>query len=155
MATPDSLLCEGCATPHHQDCYAENGGCTIFGCVKAPMEEPKMQISAPEVARANVTTPQYLPGTAAPPPSSGQKSEVQVYLNPEYRPNKSRVTFALLGFFLGMFGIHNFYAGYPRRGAFQLCLTVFSCFYLALASWLWALIEICIVKADGEGLAFN
>jgi hypothetical protein len=49
-----SHVCEGCSTPHHADCYAENGGCTIFGCSKAPADEPKLSVSAPElVAVAN------------------------------------------------------------------------------------------------------
>ena len=153
LSTGEALVCEGCHTPHHADCYVENGGCTIFGCVKAPTEEPKLQISMPELMRVSDITPQYLPGTAR---VEGEKTvEAQVFLNPDYHPNKSRVTFALLGFFFGCFGIHNFYAGYARRAVFQLCLTLFSCFYLALASWLWALVEICIVKTDGDGLAFN
>ena len=37
------IVCEGCGTAHHADCYAENQGCTIFGCSKAPGDEPKMQ----------------------------------------------------------------------------------------------------------------
>jgi hypothetical protein len=37
-------LCQACATPHHQDCYAENGGCTVFGCRNAPGDEPKIRV---------------------------------------------------------------------------------------------------------------
>jgi hypothetical protein len=44
-----SHVCEGCGTAHHADCYAENGGCTIFGCSKAPADEPKLSVSAPEL----------------------------------------------------------------------------------------------------------
>ncbi len=44
--------CEGCGTRHHSDCYAENGGCTIFGCSKAPADEPKLTVSAPDLATA-------------------------------------------------------------------------------------------------------
>jgi TM2 domain-containing membrane protein YozV len=156
LTTAEALLCEGCHTPHHADCYTENGGCTIFGCLKAPVEAPKIEVSMPEVRRAALAQSQYLPGTQAPRPAPDPKTDgVQVFLNEAYRPNKSRVTYALLGFFLGFFGVHNFYAGYARRGVFQLSLTLFSFFYLALASWLWALVEICIVKTDGDGLAFN
>src|SRR6201998_1590108 len=48
-AADSSLECEGCGTRHHTDCYAENGGCTIFGCSKAPGDEPKVSVSMPEL----------------------------------------------------------------------------------------------------------
>ena len=148
------MVCEGCQTPHHADCYAENGGCTIFGCSKAPTEEPKLQVSLPEVAGVSIAPAQFLPGTT--PTAPGADAAPRVYLNPYYREvPKSRVTYALLGFFLGCFGVHNFYAGHARRAVFQLCLTLFSFFYLAVVSWVWALVEICIVKTDGDGLAFS
>ena len=48
ISTEDPVtVCEGCGTRHHTDCYAENGGCTIFGCSCAPAEEPKLTVSAP------------------------------------------------------------------------------------------------------------
>ena len=43
-------VCEGCNTPHHQECYAENGGCTLFGCKFAPPDEPKIQVTNSEAA---------------------------------------------------------------------------------------------------------
>src|SRR5216684_7247700 len=68
-----AIECEGCGTPHHADCCEENGGCTVFGCSKAPGEEPKVAVSVPEVAGvqlsgvqlAGVSRPMYL----APRPS--------------------------------------------------------------------------------------
>ena len=61
------VVCEGCGTAHHADCYTENGGCTIFGCSKGPGDEPKVSVSTPElVAVASVQTG---PGeTRLPPP---------------------------------------------------------------------------------------
>jgi len=64
-ATDSSLVCEGCGTRHHEDCYSENGGCTIFGCSKAPGDEPKVSVSTPELVA--VATP---PSTIQPRPSS-------------------------------------------------------------------------------------
>jgi TM2 domain-containing membrane protein YozV len=65
-----SLACEGCGTAHHADCYAENNGCTIFGCSKAPADEPKLSVSAPELVA--VATPAPVSGNnnrlAQPPP---------------------------------------------------------------------------------------
>src|ERR1700692_1006943 len=80
-AEDESLLCEECATPHHTDCYAENGGCTVFGCSKAPVDEPRISITASELSgHAHSVTalqaslppppPPRLPGStsSAPPP---------------------------------------------------------------------------------------
>jgi TM2 domain-containing membrane protein YozV len=48
-------VCEGCGTRHHTDCYAENCGCTIFGCSCAPAEEPKLTVSTPDLAATTQT----------------------------------------------------------------------------------------------------
>jgi TM2 domain-containing membrane protein YozV len=48
-------VCEGCGTPHHSDCYEENGGCTVFGCSFAPAEEPELSISRTDLANASRT----------------------------------------------------------------------------------------------------
>ena len=67
---------------------------------------------------------------------------------------KTRVIFVLRGIFLGALGLHNFYAGYVKKGAMQLCITLLSCFYGAAISWPWAIIEICAVNKDAEGTQF-
>src|SRR5437764_14045862 len=51
----EGIVCAGCGTPHHSDCYAENGGCTIFGCTAAPEEEPKLSLSGADVKTAGFT----------------------------------------------------------------------------------------------------
>jgi TM2 domain-containing membrane protein YozV len=88
------------------------------------------------------------PATAAPP-----LSLAEVYAGVEAR--KSRTTFVLLGIFLGIFGAHNFYAGYHRKGAAQLCLTVFTCFYAAIVSEIWAILEVCIISKDADDQDFH
>ena len=40
---------------------------------------------------------------------------------------KSRLTAGLLGFFLGGFGVHNFYLGNTSRAILQIVVTVFTC----------------------------
>jgi hypothetical protein len=67
------LTCEGCGTVHHADCYAENGGCTIFGCSKAPADEPKLRVSTPElVAVGEHSAPVVTESrVAVPPPPQG------------------------------------------------------------------------------------
>jgi TM2 domain-containing membrane protein YozV len=64
------------------------------------------------------------------------------------------LTYILLGVFLGAFGGHNFYAGYIKRAVIQLLLTVLTCFFGAIISWMWAIVEVCVVKQDDDGVAF-
>ena len=54
---------------------------------------------------------------------------------------KKRITAGLLGIFLGVFGVHNFYLGYTGKAMAQLMITVFSLFTLGLISWIWGLVE--------------
>ncbi|MGZ4876287.1 MAG: RING finger protein, partial [Candidatus Angelobacter sp.] len=44
-ASPPRIFCTACGMPHHEDCYRENGGCTVFGCKCAPADDPKLQVS--------------------------------------------------------------------------------------------------------------
>jgi TM2 domain-containing membrane protein YozV len=69
-------------------------------------------------------------------------------------PVKSRGVYIILGLFLGLLGIHNFYAGHNGRGAMQLLTTI-------LAGWLifplimvgiWCLIEVIAEDRDGQGV---
>jgi len=94
-------------------------------------------------AHAPVMTYPTFGGYAAPPPP--------IY---SYTPRKSRVVFVLLAVFLGAFGGHNFYAGYVKKGVIQLCITLFSCFFGGVVSWIWAIVEACMVDCDEDGIAF-
>ena len=49
--------CPSCETPHHEDCWAENKGCTVFGCSMAPPEEEKVSV---DVSPGNLA-----PGTSS------------------------------------------------------------------------------------------
>ena len=54
--------CEACATPHHGDCFAENGGCTVFGCAKAPGDEPMIRVLLEDIensAALSAPAPQH------------------------------------------------------------------------------------------------
>jgi TM2 domain-containing membrane protein YozV len=37
-------FCTSCGTAHHEECWQENGGCTVFGCASAPSDEPKVNV---------------------------------------------------------------------------------------------------------------
>jgi TM2 domain-containing membrane protein YozV len=71
-----------------------------------------------------------------------------------YVPRKSRVVFVLLAVFLGAFGGHNFYAGYVKKAVIQLCITLLSCFAGSFVSWIWAIVEACVINQDDDGVAF-
>jgi TM2 domain-containing membrane protein YozV len=199
--------CSSCGTPHHADCYAENGGCTVFGCANAPSDEAKVTVSGTDLMGNTVTrqvpAPLVRPGISlgagyttfrapvpggeaaspdastaeghgqppplppppiagtgvAPPPQAGPGPQAQptpnslahYYLAPQ---PKTRVIFVLLGIFLGALGVHNFYAGYVKKGTIQLCVTLLTCFYAGLLSWVWAIIDICTVNQDSDGTQF-
>ena len=199
-ASPPKIFCTACGMPHHEDCYLENGGCTVFGCKRAPADDPKLQVSQSDLSAVSVPAQQYAPVQYA--PVVPQAAPVQGYqpsrysgplglsqaaaaapaqvpsavLNPPqpavpaphasavpYAPaapvyastHKSRTSYIVLGIFLGSLGIHNFYAGYTGRAVGQLCLTVLTLGYLGIVSWIWAIIEICIVEKDSTGLRFS
>lgn len=188
-AGPAKIFCTACAVPHHEDCYQENGGCTVFGCARAPADDPKLHVSQSDLNAVTVTpavavaspvqaqpmTPvpqlpsQYggplglsRPGPAMAPAANPSTVPVGLqplpYPQPAYvlgRQPRSRTTYIVLGIFLGALGVHNFYAGYTGRAVGQLCLSVLTLFYLAIISWIWAIVEICIVEKDSAGIQFS
>lgn len=186
-ASPPRIFCTACGMPHHEDCYRENGGCTVFGCKCAPADDPKLQVSQSDlsavsmpvqqyapVAQAVSSVPQYPPSRYSGPLGLSQAATAPARVatsipNPVPAPvgypyaaaplsdrsHKSRTTYIVLGIFLGAFGVHNFYAGYVGRAVGQLCLTVLTVGYLGIVSWIWAIMEICIVEKDSTGLSFS
>jgi TM2 domain-containing membrane protein YozV len=201
---PQLVVCPGCGTPHHADCFEENGGCTIFGCTAAPPAEPKLSIGVPDLNATGTiaATPQATsaapppppfmgPGTAlaAPPPligsaaiatpsfvppsgpmfsSLGYGSPNPVHYAAPQPPNivndwsldpgllqKNRTTFLLLGVLLGAFGAHSFYAGSTKKGLLQLAITVLTLGMAGIMVWIWAVIDICTISTDNDGIPFR
>jgi len=84
---------------------------------------------------------------------------VQVFQQPVvvqpvmYAMQKSRLSYILLGLFLGGLGIHNFYAGYSGKGVTQLLLTLllFWTIVVPIGVWIWIIVEICTVDTDAYG----
>jgi TM2 domain-containing membrane protein YozV len=58
---------------------------------------------------------------------------------------KSKVAAALFAVFLGFLGIHNFYLGHTKRAVVQLLITVLSCGYAGIVSWIWAFVEFVLI----------
>jgi TM2 domain-containing membrane protein YozV len=206
-ASPPKIFCTACGMPHHEDCYLENGGCTVFGCKRAPADDPKLQVSQSDLSAVSMPVQQYAPVAQQYAPIAQQYTSTvqQPAVQPSapvqgYQPSrysgplglsqaaatapaqdaaaipvaaqpipaaypyaqpvsgttyKSRTTYIVHGIFLGALGIHNFYAGYTGRAVGQLCLTVLTLGILGMVSWIWAIVEICIVEKDSTGLRFS
>ena len=60
-ASPPRIFCTACGMPHHEDCYQENGGCTVFGCKCAPADDPKLQVSQSDLSAVSVPVQPYAP----------------------------------------------------------------------------------------------
>jgi TM2 domain-containing membrane protein YozV len=60
-ASPPRIFCTACGMPHHEDCYQENGGCTVIGCKRAPADEPKVQVALSDLSAVPVPAQQYAP----------------------------------------------------------------------------------------------
>jgi TM2 domain-containing membrane protein YozV len=84
-------------------------------------------------------------------------SAVPTYQTPgQTNPNaKDRVAYVLLAVFLGHLGIHNFFAGYTSRAVIQLVITIVTCGFGALVTWIWAIIEAITVTKDANGVDFK
>lgn len=69
---------------------------------------------------------------------------------------KSKLAGALLAFFLGSLGVHNFYLGYTSKAVTQLLISILSCGALAVVSQVWAIVEgvqilTGTINTDGAG----
>lgn len=101
------------------------------------------------------------PSCGAPAPAPRPQPQPQpvyqqaVYQQPVYQqPAKSRAAYIILGIFVGLLGIHNFYAGRTTVGVIQLLITL-------LLGWVglgvvivsfWVFIEFFAVRTDGHGV---
>lgn len=67
---------------------------------------------------------------------------------------RNRAIYILLALFLGIFGIHNFYAGYHGRAICQLLITLLLGWLLigVMITGLWALVEMITVETDASGM---
>jgi hypothetical protein len=90
---------------------------------------------------------EFMPAPVTPPPPQ----QSLPLPNP-----KSRVAFILLGVFLGLFGIHNFYAGYIGKALAQLLLNLFLFWtvIVPLGISIWVLVEVITISHDAQGRPF-
>src|SRR5246127_5015026 len=76
-ASPPRIFCTACGMPHHEDCYRENGGCTVFGCSRAPADDPKLQVSQSDLRAVNLPVQPYAPAVQSYIPA--QRASTQPY----------------------------------------------------------------------------
>lgn len=68
---------------------------------------------------------------------------------------RARWAYVVLAVFLGVLGVHNFYAGYIMRGLAQLAVTILTCGWLGIVVFVWALIEAIAIRRDADGVPFE
>jgi TM2 domain-containing membrane protein YozV len=92
------------------------GKCGYCGAA-APMSAPAMPPAAP-----------YAPQPMAPVPMAGADQ-------------KSKVVAGILAILIGTLGIHNFYLGYTGKAVAQLLITLLTCGYGSVITFVWGVIE--------------
>ena len=149
MTTPDPQ-----ATPFQPQDAAQ---------VPAPGAPAFPQASTPGYGQPAYGQPGYgQPGYTAGQPTAGQPA----YGQPGYAAGqpaygqpvvgtapKQWLVAALLAFFLGALGIHNFYLGYTAKGIIQLVLTITV--IGAFISVIWAFIEFIMIIARSGSYAYD
>jgi TM2 domain-containing membrane protein YozV len=138
-----------------RNCGAQADGEAQF-CIRcgASLKESDPAVPPPPVADHPPPPPPLPAGsdrwTAAPPHAAVPAG---------YEP-KQKLVAALLGIFLGVFGIHRFYLGYNGIGAAQLALGlggVFTCGVTSMASAIWGIIDGVLIltgsiRTDAKGV---
>lgn len=69
------------------------------------------------------------------------------------RSSRNGIIYILLAWFLGTIGIHNFYAGYVKKGLVQLILTLTAWLFLyipLLITAAWAFVELLVVNKSAD-----
>jgi len=72
--------CPACQTPHHRECWDQNGGCTVWGCAQAPGDGEKITIGAEGHAAGEAGLARS--GSAPPPPPPpGARTGAQYHID--------------------------------------------------------------------------
>ena len=70
---------------------------------------------------------------------------------------RSKVAYCILALVLGIFGIHDFYAGYKADGVWKILITVLLGWLIIplIVVYIWVLYDICTTYEDKEGKLFE
>jgi TM2 domain-containing membrane protein YozV len=71
------------------------------------------------------------------------------------KSDKSKVAAGILGIFLGVFGVHNFYLGNTGKAVAQLLISILSLGLLAWASAIWGLVEGILILCSKPGTQWH
>lgn len=114
------------------------------------------RMDLPAVSQESTGSPQRAPlpkyeGSYYPPQQSHQDNRPHLV-----KSAKSRGVYIILGLFLGLLGIHNFYAGRLGIGVAQLLVTCILGWVVVgiVVTAIWVIFELFTVKSDGAGDAF-
>ncbi len=147
------------STANCPNCGAANDGARVkcFYCgtalanrVAAPPQAPAAPYAGPPVPPQGpfAPPPGYAPpGAWGPQTAYGQPGAMGPVHPMLLGPPKNKAAAALLAFFLGALGIHNFYLGYAGRGIAQLVLTlVLSASEIGpIPVVIWAMVEFVLI----------
>lgn len=142
-----------------------------FGATSCPACGAASRTPAPQAPVAPqqpMGVPQQLMGMPQQPMGMPQQPMGMPQMNPYGQPYpmpnapmygvapKNRVVYILLAFFIGFFGVHNFYAGRIGPAVAQLLITLFT-FWLVFPIFIlfiWVIVEMIAVTRDGRGVPF-
>lgn len=134
------MFCKNCGNEIKSEKF-----CPACG-TKVEEEKKEQETVVQEVTESNDTSPITVVGSSNSNNNTSNSTQSQV--SGGYS-EKSKIAAGLLGIFLGMFGVHNFYLGYIGKAVAQLLISVLSCGILAIVSEIWGLVEgIMILCAD-------
>ncbi|WP_233195634.1 TM2 domain-containing protein [Corynebacterium sp. 13CS0277] len=137
---------------------------------QVPMPAPEQPVQynvdglpvAPAQPRNFFTAPP--PQAYAPVPAPHQMYAAMPQMPVYAVPQKSRAIAALLCFFLGSFGVHDFYSGYHIRGVIKLgvSLSLVLLWFFIPFVWLWCLLDFIMIltrsgwyATDARGIPFD
>lgn len=120
---------------------------TLYDKDGLPIERPAHQGPIPMYDPWSAPAQQPYLQQHQPAPAQGYGTGFQPY------QQKSQIAAALLAFFLGTLGVHNFYLGYTRKGVTQLAGTILGWFtaifligfvFLAVVG-VWAFVDFILI----------
>lgn len=140
---------------YDQDGLPVTGGSTAWGAAQQP-QYGQAPYGQPQYQQPAYQQPQYSQ------PQYGVQQQPMYGMTPGYPvAQKSMVVAALLAFFLGTLGVHNFYLGHTGRGIAQLAMTIIGWFtaiiaigfLLIAAVGVWAFIEFIMILLRSGSMA--
>lgn len=122
---------------------------------------------APQYAQPQYAQPQQAPQYTQPQYAQPQYGQPQYAQQTQYSSltnntgvygptsSKSKLAAGLLGIFLGVFGVHNFYLGHTGKAVGQLLITILSFGMLWFVSSIWGLIEGILILCSKPGTKWH